>query len=246
LGLLTRGDGTASRPLPALILFARAPVLGGVKTRLAGYIGAAPALRLYRAFLQDAARIYGSGPWTPVLAADPDPDDASLASLFPPPWRRERQGAGDLGNRLTEAFRREFGAGAPAAVAVGSDHPALGRAPVAEALARVLDGSAAAAVPAEDGGYCAIAFSAGAPYEEAFRDIPWSTPDVLARTSERLALLGAPFHVLGHSYDVDRPEDLDRLRADLAERKSAVGAASPDFPTETARVVEAISPGGRP
>jgi rSAM/selenodomain-associated transferase 1 len=232
-----------AEPLPALILFARVPVLGRVKTRLAGRIGEAPALRLYRAFLEDAARIYGEGPWAPVLAADPDPDDASLAAIFPAPWRRERQGTGDLGGRLVENFRREFGRGASAAVAVGSDHPALGRAPVAEALARVLNGSAAAAVPAEDGGYCAIAFSAGAPYEEAFRDIPWSTPDVLARTSERLAGLGAPFSILGHSYDVDRPEDLDRLRLDLARRAASAGSSgsAPDFPTETARVVKEIA-----
>jgi rSAM/selenodomain-associated transferase 1 len=223
-------------PLPALILFARVPVLGRVKTRLAARIGGAAALRLYRAFLEDASRIYGSGPWAPVLAADPDPDDESLEALFPPPWRREAQGGGDLGTRLTEGFRREFARGAPAAVAVGSDHPALGRAPISEALARVADGSSAAAVPAEDGGYCAIAFAAGAPFEEAFREIPWSTPDVLARTAERLARLGAAFAVLGHSYDVDRPEDLDRLRADLASRD----AASADFPRETARALAGL------
>lgn len=225
-----------ARPLPTLILFARAPVVGRVKTRLAARIGGAAALRLYRAFLEDASRIYGSGPWEPVLAADPDPDDDSLAVLFPPPWRREAQGGGDLGARLTEGFRREFARGAPAAVAVGSDHPALGRAPISEALARVADGSAAAAVPAEDGGYCAIAFAAGAPFEEAFREIPWSTPAVLARTAERLAGRGAAFSVLGHSYDVDRAEDLDRLRADIASRD----VASVDFPRETARVLSGL------
>jgi rSAM/selenodomain-associated transferase 1 len=223
-------------PLPALILFARAPVLGRVKTRLAARIGGGAALRLYRAFLEDASRIYGSGPWSPVLAADPDPEEESLAALFPPPWRREPQGGGDLGTRLTEGFRREFARGAPSAVAVGSDHPALGRAPLAEALARVANGSAAA-VPAEDGGYCAIAFAAGAPFEEAFREIPWSTPDVLARTAERLARRGAAFSVLGHSYDVDRPEDLDRLRRDIASRD----AASSDFPRETARALSEMA-----
>ena len=221
---------------PTLILFARAPVLGRVKTRLATRIGAPAALRIYRAFLDDASRIYGAGPWLPVLAADPDPADESLAALFPDPWRREPQGAGDLGRRLIEGFRREFARGAPAAVAVGSDHPALGRGPIEEALARVANGSAAAAVPAEDGGYCAIAFAAKAPFEEAFRDIPWSTPDVLARTAERLARLGASFSILGEGYDVDRPEDLERLRGDLASRD----AAGPDFPRETARALAEI------
>ena len=133
-----------AEPLPALILFARCARPRARQDAARRTIGAAPALRLYRAFLEDASRIYGEGPWTPVLAADPDPEDESLAAIFPAPWRRERQGVGDLGGRLVENFRREFGRGASAAVAVGSDHPTLGRAPVAEALARVLNGSAAA------------------------------------------------------------------------------------------------------
>jgi uncharacterized protein len=227
-------DGSMGAALPpTLILFARAPVLGRVKTRLAARIGGPAALRIYRAFLEDASRIYGAGPWLPVLAADPGAEDESLAEIFPAPWRREPQGGGDLGARLTEGFRREFARGAPAAVAVGSDHPALGRAPIEAALARVANGSAAAAVPAEDGGYCAIAFAADAPFQEAFRDIPWSTPDVLARTAERLARLGAPLSILGEGYDVDRPEDLERLRADLASRD----AGGADFPRETARAL---------
>ena len=123
-------------------------------------------------------------------------------------------------------------------VAVGSDHPALGRAPIEEALARVANGTAAAAVPAEDGGYCAIAFAAGAPFEEAFRDIPWSTSAVLARTAERLARLGGALSILGHGYDVDRPEDLDRLRGDLSSRD----ASSSDFPRQTARVLAELPP----
>jgi len=215
------------------MLFARAPVLGRVKTRLAARIGERAALRIYRAFLEDASRIYGAGPWRPVLAGEPDPEDESLAALFPKPWRREAQGGGDLGERLVEGFRREFARGAPAAIAIGSDHPALGRGPIEEALARVANGSAAAAVPAEDGGYCAIAFAADAPYEEAFRDIPWSTGDVLSRTAGRLAGLGIPLSLLGQGYDVDRPEDLERLREDLASRD----ADGPDFPRETARAL---------
>jgi len=223
---------------PSLVLFARVPRLGLVKTRLAPRISPAGALALYRAFLEDAARTYGSsGNWEPVLAAEPDPDDPEIAALFPPPWRRERQGEGDLGQRLTGAFGREFAGGAPAVLAVGSDHPALDASTLARALGLLASGGArAAAVPAEDGGYCAIAFSPEAPWREAFRGVPWSTGDVLAVTARRLGEHGAELALLPPGYDVDRPEDLDRLRRDLASRDPG----APDYPRATARALEQL------
>lgn len=223
-----------SAVLPSLVLFARVPSLGRVKTRLAPLLSDDGALRLYEAFLEDASRLYGgSSRWTPVLAAEPDPDDPSLSRLFPPPWRRESQAAGSLGEKLTAAFAREFARGAPAAIAVGSDHPALAPALLIEVLARVAAGGSAAAIPADDGGYCAIALSAAAPFAEAFRDVPWSTHAVLAVTRVRLAARGVELSLLPAGYDVDRPEDLDRLRTDLAARDPE----SPDFPRATARVL---------
>jgi uncharacterized protein len=223
-----------SPALPSLILFARAPVLGTVKTRLAARLTEPGALALYRAFLDDASRAYGGSPeWTPVLAAEPDPEDPALASLFPPPWRREAQGPGDLGQRLSTAFAREFLRGAPAAVAVGSDHPALSRAFLVEMLARLSLDAPASAIPADDGGYCAIAFSAAAPFREALRDVPWSTDAVLEITHRRLAAEGVRLTLLPPAYDVDRPEDVDRLRRDLARRDPE----EPDFPRATARAL---------
>jgi len=219
------------RPLPSLVLFARVPREGRVKTRLAPLLTAAGALRLYRAFLEDASRSYGAGTlWAPVLAAEPDPGDPAIAPLFPPPWRRERQRGETLGEKLTAAFEREFRGGAPAAIAVGSDHPSLSRELLEETLGRVLAGAAAAAIPAEDGGYCAIALSAGAPWMDAFRDVPWSTPDVLAVTRDRLAARGAELDLVSGGYDVDRPEDVGRLRRDLALRDPEAA----DFPRATA------------
>jgi rSAM/selenodomain-associated transferase 1 len=218
--------------LPSLILFARVPRIGLVKTRLAPRLTPAGALALYWAFLEDASRAYAaSGEWSPVVVVDPDPDDAGIAALFPDPWRREPQGEGTLGERLTAAFAREFARGVPAALAVGSDHPSLAASTLADALEMLATGrTGAAAVPAEDGGYCAIALSAGAPWREAFREIPWSTGDVLVVTERRLAERGSPLTLLSPGYDVDRPEDLDRLRRDLAARD----ASAADYPHATA------------
>ncbi|MEO8191951.1 MAG: TIGR04282 family arsenosugar biosynthesis glycosyltransferase [Acidobacteriota bacterium] len=224
------------RPRPSLVLFARVPVAGRVKTRLAPLLTEEGAVRLYRAFLEDAARLYGAGDaWEPVLAAEPDPDAPELAALFPLPWRRVAQRPGGLGEKLTEAFSREFARGAPSAIAVGSDHPGLSRSAVAEALAQVAGGGAAV-IPADDGGYCAIAFSSSAPWEEALRDVPWSTGSVLEVTRAHLAHCGVALSMLAPGYDVDRPEDVDRLRRDLSGRDPR----STDFPAATARALAAL------
>src|ERR1700687_517085 len=106
--------------LPHLLLFARPPVLGRVKTRLVPPLTQEEAFRLYRAFLDDAARGYREpDEWTAVLMAESEPDHPELQALFPLPWLRREQAEGDLGARLTESFGRSFAAGAPAAVAVG-------------------------------------------------------------------------------------------------------------------------------
>jgi rSAM/selenodomain-associated transferase 1 len=226
-------------PLPALLLFARTPVHGRVKTRLVPPLTQEGALLLYRAFLEDAARAYlAPGAWSAVLAADPDADHPDFVRLFAPPWRRQAQASGDLGERLAAAFEGEFSAGAPAAVAVGSDHPALARRRLEEVFGSLNHGGDAALVPAEDGGYCAIGLSARAPLAEIFREIPWSTASTLAVTRERMIGVGLEVSMLEAAYDVDRPEDLGRLRRDIASRDPN-GA---DYPRATARVLAEIAP----
>jgi rSAM/selenodomain-associated transferase 1 len=218
--------------LPRLVLFARVPRPGRVKTRLSVALGEAGAARLYEAFLEDAARIYlAPERWSALVAAEPDPEDPALARLFPHPWRRVAQASGDLGSRLEAAFRLGFREGAAAVAAVGSDHPALPRRLLEEALRRVLDGADAALVPAEDGGYCVVALGRRALPGGVFRGIPWSSAGTLRATVQRMRGAGLSVELLETAYDVDRPEDLVRLRRDLAARDPAAA----DFPRATAR-----------
>ena len=225
---------TVADCLPGLLLFARTPERGKVKTRLVPPLSEPEALDLYRAFLEDASVIYGaSGRWRSILLAEPDPEEASLAALFPPPWARGRQAPGDLGERLAAAFEMEFARGAPAAVAVGSDHPALRRGQIEEAFARLTLGDDAVVIPADDGGYCAIGLSARVRVRDVFEDIPWSSPRVLSATRDRFAARGIRAAYLEPAYDVDRPEDLERLRSDLARRDPSGG----DYPRATAKAL---------
>ncbi len=224
--------------LPSLILFARAPVPGQVKTRLEPRLGPHGAAALYRAFLEDAGRVYlKPALWKSVLSADPDPGCPPFDSYFPAPWERTAQAAGDLGRRLAAAFDAEFRAGAPSAVAIGSDHPALAVARLEEVFGLLDSSHEAVLVPAADGGYCAIGLGSGAPVDEIFRDVPWSTDAVLARTLARLESAGLRHRVLASAYDVDRPEDLEILRRDLDSRDPL----SDDYPRATAIAMKALA-----
>lgn len=226
----------------SLVLFARVPRPGRVKTRLAARLTAAGAASLYGAFLEDAARLYlAPGRWESVLAVDGDPGDPLLDPLFPPVWRRRRQAPGDLGDRLRDAFEGEFRRGSAAVVAVGSDHPALPRSRLEGVFDCLGAGDAAALVPAEDGGYCAIGLAAGTPVARVFAGVPWSTSRTLAETVARLSAAGLRLSLLEPAWDVDRPEDLDRLRRDLTERD----ALAEDYPAATARALEALERDGR-
>lgn len=223
--------------LSSLLLFAKAPAAGRVKTRLVPPLSEAQALALYRAFLEDAAASYSSsGNWQPVLEADPDPEDPLLAALFQGRWRRRRQVTGDLGERLAASFEREFSERAPAAVAVGSDHPALELRLLEEAFRRLAAGDDAVVIPADDGGYCAIGLASRVPVRELFTGIAWSSPTVLRATQQRLEALALRASILEPAYDVDRPEDLERLRRDLARRHPS----QPGYPRATARVLGII------
>ena len=229
--------------LPSLLLFARVPDPGRVKTRLAGRLTERGATDLYRAFLEDAARVYlQPSRWDSVLCAEPDPSDPRLAALFSDGWRRQAQAPGDLGSRLADAFEGELRRGAPAAVAVGSDQPALPLRLLDAVFRALAERSSAALVPAEDGGYCAIGLAAAAPVAEVFRDIPWSTGAVFSETLRRLEAAGVPHRVLEAAYDVDLPEDVDRLQRDLASRDPD----AEDFPAATARALAALAAGTRP
>jgi rSAM/selenodomain-associated transferase 1 len=223
---------------PALLLFARVPVPGRVKTRLAAALSARGASDLYTAFLRDASRLYAGRPaWRSVLCGEPDPEDPRLAAIFPDPWQRRPQGSGDLGERLRRAFDEAFAARAPSAVAVGADHPTLSPRVLEQALA-ALGRADAAVVPAEDGGYCAIGLSARARFAlgDLFHDVPWSTGGVLEATLERIRDAGLSCRRLDPFYDVDRPADLERLKRDLAARH----AGDDDFPTATAECLAAL------
>jgi uncharacterized protein len=168
---------------PLVVIFARAPRYGAVKTRLARDIGSGEALRFHRRTVERLVRAMArDARFETVLAVTSDSAVRAreFASL---PVRVVRQGGGDLGRRMIRALRS---AGARPSIVIGSDIPALSAAHVAISL-RALGSAQIVFGPARDGGYWLI----GARHPERLRSnaldgVRWSGPQALADSLARL------------------------------------------------------------
>lgn len=216
--ILARWYGPEPQPHRAdedriLLVFAKAPVEGRVKTRLARTVGEARATLLYREMGRTVVDQLRGGPYRIVVCHDPpDARDEVRAWLGGTGLTfRPQRGAG-LGQRMAEAFSWAL-AGAQRACIVGTDAPDVGRGIVEEAFSS-LDEADVVLGPATDGGYYLLALSEARP--EIFRDVEWSTPSVLDRTVERAKELGLTVRLLDERTDLDTAEDLERLGLDRA------------------------------
>lgn len=195
----------------ALLVFAKAPVAGQAKTRLAPALGLDGAARLQGALIEDAlTRARDARP--PVLqlwGAGADPDGALAAAAQRHGASLHAQCDGDLGRRMAAALAHASAAGRPAIV-IGSDAPGLSPAQIKEADHQ-LGYNDAVIVPAHDGGYVLLGLHRCD--ASLFTGVEWGSERVLAQTRERLRALGWRHAELAPTWDVDRPEDLERLAA---------------------------------
>jgi rSAM/selenodomain-associated transferase 1 len=182
-----------------------------VKTRLVPLLGEKGAARLHARLVEKTlgtARDSGIG--SVHLYCSPGTKDAFFARMK----RRfgvdlESQGRGDVGERMYRAFKRVLRSHAHV-VLVGSDCPALRPADLRGAVRALREGADAVLAPAEDGGYPLIGLRRVS--RRLFDGIPWGGPEVLAQTRRRLKGLRWRWRELRTVWDVDRPEDVARLR----------------------------------
>lgn len=198
-----------SRMPTRILVFAKAPVSGRVKTRLIPALGAAGAAGLARRLLDHTlAEALAAGCGTVELCASPDfsaPDWAGVP--LPPGVAASAQGDGDLGARLARAARRHLAQGARVLL-IGADCPALTAVRLRAAAAALADHEAAL-YPALDGGYTLLGLRADHP--SLFTAIPWSTAQVAAVTRARMQALGWRVWVGDALPDIDTPADLLQL-----------------------------------
>ena len=200
-----------------LLIFAREPVLGRVKTRLAADIGPEAALATYRELLAITAAAVQAAqvPATVWLAEAPaattlgTPTSAARPAWPGLPWQVQ-PAAGSLGERMAHAFAEAFAAGAGRVVVIGTDCPGL----TADLLRLAFEQLATHDLvvgPAADGGYYLLGMNKLHP--SLFANKQWSTDSVLPATladAEDLGLLVAQLPTLT---DIDSASDLAAWRA---------------------------------
>jgi rSAM/selenodomain-associated transferase 1 len=208
-----------ANPEVAIAILAKAPVPGYAKTRLIPALGAGEAAALHARLLHAAVRTAlaaGIGPVTLWCAPDSrDPEFAACRRHGP--LTLAGQPDGDLGTRMRAAIDP-----AQPTLIMGSDCPALTAAHLHRAAAALVAHDAVL-IPAEDGGYVLIGLRRAE--TSLFRDIAWSTPQVLPATRDRLRSAGLTWQELPPLWDVDRPADLARLAASHPELAAAPAAA---------------------
>lgn len=189
-----------------LVLFARTPVPGRVKTRLIPVLGEAGATALYRSLLErQLALVAGYEGAVPQLWIDGD-DDEGLFTDFP--GSVHGQEGADLGERMHLALTKAL-ASSRHAVLIGCDAPGITPAYLDQAFAALAGGCEVVLGPARDGGYVLIGMQQSQP--ALFRDIAWGTAGVMAQTRRVLAAMGWSWRELDIQQDIDGPDDLASL-----------------------------------
>jgi hypothetical protein len=190
-----------------------------VKTRLAALLGEKGAARLHARLVKRTLRTAKRARFDSTeLCGSPHlnfPFFVQCERQFHVSLRL--QGGGNLGDRMYRAFKRVLRRH-PYAVLIGSDCPALSAADLRAAARALREGADAVLAPAEDGGYPLIGLRRVS--RRLFDGIPWGGPQVLAQTRRRLKALRWRWQELRTLWDVDRPEDVLRLRRSrLLERR---------------------------
>jgi hypothetical protein len=194
-----------------LVIMARYPEDGRVKTRLARDLGPYMTRRLYRAFLDDLAEKFGSlrRPliWYYIPASSPFPQ------LFSHRFKCRPQSGLSLQERMLRIFEELFREGYTRVVMIGADVPHIPIEAVDEAFSS-LNVAEVVFRPSFDGGYHLVGLNAA---RDLFSGIAMSTDRVLCDTIERAVSMGLSAHCLAPSFDVDTIEDVKRLRKYLVE-----------------------------
>jgi rSAM/selenodomain-associated transferase 1 len=194
-----------------IVIFAKAPLPGLAKTRLAPTLGADGAASLAGKLLQHCLE--------QALAADIGPIELCVTpTIQHPVWqefpvpasiRWSEQGDGDLGQRLARATQRVTDSG-EAILLIGTDCPDLSTQKL-RAAARALSHHDACMIPVHDGGYALLGLNRHLP--SLFADMPWSTAAVAQLTQERILEAGWSLEIMDSLHDIDEARDLHRLPA---------------------------------
>ena len=198
-----------------LIIFAKYPEPGKVKTRLQPELSPEQSHQLYTAMAEDLTANLGRGKnFHTSIFFWPPQKNTEMASWLAP-LAVAPQAEGDLGAKMKDAFERAFRAGAARAIVIGSDLPDLGEEDIEVAL-EALDMADLVLGPSDDGGFYLIALKKW--HEGLFEGVFWSTETVLSQTLANARTLGLSNAQLPIRRDIDTAAEIRHLANQLQEK----------------------------
>ena len=202
-----------------LVIFAKAPQPGSVKTRLIPALGAEGAATLaHRLLTHTLQQALAATVGEVELCMNPMPSDpAWLGVAIQRSVQQTAQGDGDLGERMARAVARIAARGSSpntSVLLIGTDCPMLTARLLTQA-AQQLERNDAVLLAAHDGGYVLLGLKSPCP--ELFEDMPWSTSVVAAETMRRMAKLKLRFWQGPTLHDIDEPADLQHAQDLLSD-----------------------------
>lgn len=197
-----------------LMIFAKAPVSGQTKTRLIPMLGEQGAAEFQTQLVRHTVVKFANGDWHTQLWCAPDCGHPLFVELSAKHGLElcTQQGS-HLGERMAHGFDVAL-AQARQVVIVGTDCPVLSLDMVEKSFDLLEKGREVVITPAEDGGYVMLGLSAQK--RQIFAALPWGSGQVLAATEEILRQQGSDYVLQPSLWDVDREEDVLRLRAEMS------------------------------
>jgi len=193
-----------------IVIFAKEPQKGCVKTRLAKDIGEDNALELYKALLKDTLAVVRQVKADKkVMAFESQLEDPQYLKSIAQDFMFYKQAGADLGEKMHNAFEHCKKQGVLKIVIVGSDCPTLTSSFIEEAFTK-LDKDDVAIGPAQDGGYYLIGLKE--PCLELMNSVEWSSSTVLEDTLKNAEVKGLKVGLLEIGQDMDVLEDLKNLK----------------------------------
>ncbi|MGV3665794.1 MAG: TIGR04282 family arsenosugar biosynthesis glycosyltransferase [Leptospira bouyouniensis] len=193
--------------LKKLIIFAKQPRQGNVKTRLAKSIGEKKTLEVYLELLSLTNVITNKLDVTKIVYWDEIPENPNL--YFGEGFQHKLQSSGDLGKKMESAFQLELSQNPCKTLIIGTDCPYLSLSTFEKAYTQ-LENKEIVLGPAMDGGYYLLGMNEL--FTEIFSDIPWSTESVLSMTIQRIQENNKSYALLETLNDIDTIDDWNQWK----------------------------------
>ncbi|MEZ5346327.1 MAG: TIGR04282 family arsenosugar biosynthesis glycosyltransferase [Pyrinomonadaceae bacterium] len=203
----------------SIIVMTKVPYFAEVKTRMQPFLTRSEAAGLAEAFLCDTENKISKFECETIIAFTPAEGEEKLKEILSSRHLFVKQDGRDLGERMDGAFRFGFRNGSECAVMIGTDSPSFPADLIEQAFESLADGADVVMGKTEDGGFYLIGFSITV--REIFAGVEWSTENTFQQTLANIRKQKLVLKTLPVWYDVDRPEDLERLNSELKKDPAA-------------------------